>query len=197
MDKKYLLLGVIVLALIGLAVVLQMNTVPLEDTATTPVVEDSVPGTQETPEAPDMVDLEGDTIIDVALANPELSTAVAAIEAAGLVDFLNSPGSYTIFAPTNDAFEALPEGTLEDLLDPENVDDLIDVLTYHVTLGDFLADDVATLGEIPTLQGQFITVSSEGDMVTLNGDANITQTDVQAVNGVIHIVDSVLLPPTE
>jgi len=172
-----------------------MNSVPAEeDTATTPVVEEPNTGT---PGAPEVVELEGDSIVDVAAANPELSTLVTAIEAAGLTDFLNSPGSYTVLAPTNAAFEALPEGTLESLLEPENVDQLIEVLSYHLVVGSVPASDVVTLEEIPTLQGQAITVAVEGETVTLNGTAQVVQTDIEAANGVVHVIDSVLLPATE
>lgn len=195
MDKKYLLLGVIVLALIGLAVVLQMNSVPVEeDSATTPAVEEPTTGT---PGAPEVVELEGDSIVDVASANPELSTLVTAIEAAGLTDFLNSPGSYTVFAPTNAAFDALPEGTLDSLLEPENVDQLIEVLSYHLVVGSVPASEVVGMEEFQTLQGQNVDVAVEGDVVTLNGSAQVVQTDIEAANGVVHVIDSVLLPSTE
>ncbi len=191
MDKKYLLLGVIVLALIGLAVVLQMNTVPMEDDM--PVVTEP---TTDAPESGEIVELEGDSLLDVASANPEFSTLVTAVEAAGLTEFLETPGSYTVLAPTNAAFDALPEGTLDDLLKPENVDQLIEILSYHLVIGTVPASDIVGLTEIPTLQDQVITVAVDGDTVRLNDSATVVQTDIEASNGIIHAIDAVLIPET-
>ena len=139
------------------------------------------------PEAP------GD-IVEVAVGNSDFSTLVAAVEAAGLVETLQGEGPFTVFAPTNEAFAALPEGVLDALLLPENKDVLTQILTYHVVAGQVMAADVAA-GEVATVEGSPITVAVEGGAVTLNDSANVVATDVMASNGVIHVIDAVLLPP--
>jgi uncharacterized surface protein with fasciclin (FAS1) repeats len=135
---------------------------------------------------------EGD-IVAVASANPDFSTLVAAVQAAGLVETLQSDGPFTVFAPTNEAFAALPAGLVDALLLPENVDALQAVLTYHVVAGKVLAADVAD-GEVATVQGENITLSTMGG-VKVN-DANVIATDVMASNGVIHVIDAVIVPPS-
>ncbi|WP_299151391.1 fasciclin domain-containing protein [uncultured Tateyamaria sp.] len=141
---------------------------------------------------------QGDDIIDIAAGNPNFSTLVAAVEAAGLVDTLKGPGPFTLFAPTNDAFAALPAGTVESLLLPENKDQLVDILTYHVVPGQISAGDL--LGDrrsVATVQGGTLDVNGQvgkfGTGVQVNG-ANVIQADIFATNGVIHAIDSVLLP---
>lgn len=131
-------------------------------------------------------------IVGVASANPTTSTLVLALDAAGLVEALQAPGPFTVFAPTDDAFAALPEGVLDKLVQPENKDALTKILTYHVVEGAVMAADV-TDGEVPTLEGQTLTLST-ADGVTVNG-AKVTTADVEASNGVIHLIDTVLLPP--
>jgi uncharacterized surface protein with fasciclin (FAS1) repeats len=133
------------------------------------------------------------TIVDVAIAAGDFSTLVAAVQAAGLVDTLSSEGPFTVFAPTDAAFAALPEGVLEKLLLPENLDVLVSILTYHVVSGTVLAADVAA-GQVATVQGEDITLATEGG-VTVNG-ANVVAVDVLASNGVIHVIDAVILPPS-
>jgi uncharacterized surface protein with fasciclin (FAS1) repeats len=136
---------------------------------------------------------DGDDIIDIAASNPDFSTLVAAVSAAGLVDTLKSDGPFTVFAPTNAAFAALPAGTVESLLLPENRDTLISILTYHVVPGAVTSDQ---------LVGQRIDVATvQGDTVHINGthgvrvnDATVTTVDIIASNGVIHVIDTVLLP---
>lgn len=135
---------------------------------------------------------EGD-LVAVASANPDFSTLVAAVQAAGLVETLQGEGPFTVFAPTNDAFAALPEGLVDALLLPENVETLKAILTYHVVSGKVLAADVAD-GEVPTVQGEPITIST-ADGVKVN-EANVTATDVMASNGVIHVIDAVIVPPS-
>lgn len=137
-------------------------------------------------------------IVDIAAGNEDFSTLVAAVQAAGLVDTLKSDGPFTVFAPTNDAFAALPAGTVETLLLPENKDKLTEILTYHVLSGAVTSDQV--LGErlsVPTVQGQNVTVDGRvgkyGSGVRVN-DANVTAADIIASNGVIHVIDKVLLP---
>ena len=132
------------------------------------------------------------TIVDVAVANGSFDTLVAAVTAADLVETLSSPGPFTVFAPTDDAFAALPEGLVEALLLPENKDTLVKILTYHVVSGEVMAADV-TDGDVATVEGQTVALST-ADGVTVNG-ANVIIADVATSNGVIHAIDAVLLPP--
>ena len=141
---------------------------------------------------------QGDDIVDIAAGNPNFSTLVAAVQAAGLVDTLKGPGPFTVFAPTNDAFAALPAGTVESLLLPENQDQLISILTYHVVPGQITAGDVlGTRQQVTTVQGGTLDVNGQvgkvGTGVKVN-DANVIQPDIFATNGVIHAIDAVLLP---
>ncbi len=137
------------------------------------------------------------TIAEIASANPDLSTLVTAVKAAGLVDTLNGTGPYTVFAPTNAAFAALPAGTVETLLKPENKATLTKILTYHVVAGKNMAADIMP-GTLTTAQGGTITVSTENGKVILTdgkrGKATVTKTDIEASNGVIHVIDAVLQP---
>jgi len=123
-------------------------------------------------------------------------SATAALKAAGLVDTLKSSGPFTVFAPTDEAFAKLPAGTVENLLKPENKDQLAAILTYHVVPGKVMAADVVKLDEAATVNGKMIDVSVAGDKVMAN-DATVTKTDIEASNGVIHVIDSVILPPTK
>jgi uncharacterized surface protein with fasciclin (FAS1) repeats len=132
-------------------------------------------------------------IVAVASGNPDFSTLVAAVQAAGLVETLQGEGPFTVFAPTNEAFAALPAGLVDALLLPENVEALKAVLTYHVVAGKVLAADVAD-GEVATVQGENITLSTMGG-VKVN-EANVVATDVMASNGVIHVIDAVIVPPS-
>lgn len=131
------------------------------------------------------------TIVEVASANPDFSTLVAAVSAAGLVETLSGEGPFTVFAPTNDAFAALPPGVLDALLLPENKDALVKILTYHVVPGTVLAADI-TDGDVATVEGQNVTLSTANG-VTVNG-ATVVTADVLADNGVIHVIDAVLVP---
>ena len=133
-------------------------------------------------------------IVGVASANPSTTTLVTALEAAGLVEALQAPGPFTVFAPTNDAFAALPAGVLDKLVQPQNKAALTQILTYHVVNGEVMAADV-TNGPVPTLEGQSITLSTANGGVTINNTAKVTTPDVDASNGVIHLIDTVLLPP--
>ncbi|MEO0632852.1 MAG: fasciclin domain-containing protein [Pseudomonadota bacterium] len=140
----------------------------------------------------------GDDIVDVAAGNPDFSTLVAAVSAAGLVDTLKGPGPFTVFAPTNAAFAALPAGTVDSLLLPENRDQLVSILTYHVVPGQITAGDVlGTRQQVTTVQGGTLDVNGLvgkfGSGVRVN-NANVIQPDVFASNGVIHAIDAVLLP---
>ena len=134
------------------------------------------------------------TIVDVAAGNPDFSTLVAAITAAGLGETLAGEGPFTVFAPTNAAFAALPAGTLDSLLLPENKDQLTAILTYHVVPGTVMAADLpATATDVATVNGATVSVVAAPEGASVNG-ANITAADVAASNGVIHVIDTVLLP---
>ena len=133
------------------------------------------------------------TIVEVAQGDTQFSTLVAAITAAGLADSLSATGPFTVFAPTNAAFAALPAGLLEKLLLPANKATLVKILSYHVLQAKVMAADVAA-GEVATLEGSKFTITTTGG-VKVN-TANVTSTDIAASNGVIHVIDKVLVPPT-
>jgi uncharacterized surface protein with fasciclin (FAS1) repeats len=137
---------------------------------------------------------EAGTIVDVAVANGSFNTLVAAVTAADLGETLSSEGPFTVFAPTDDAFAALPEGLVDCLLLEENVDALTAILTYHVVAGEVLSTDL-TAGPVATVQGEEITVDLT-DGVTLNETVTVVAADVDASNGVIHVIDGVLVPPS-
>ncbi|MCK6264290.1 fasciclin domain-containing protein [Vibrio sp. ZSDE26] len=132
-------------------------------------------------------------IVDVAVENGSFNTLVAAVKAAGLVDTLKSDGPFTVFAPTDEAFAKLPAGTVETLLKPENKDQLIDILTYHVVSGKVMASDVVKLNSATTVEGKDVAIEVKGSNVMIN-NATVIAADVPASNGVIHVIDSVLLP---
>jgi uncharacterized surface protein with fasciclin (FAS1) repeats len=132
-------------------------------------------------------------IVDTAVAAGDFKTLAAALQAAGLVDTLKGAGPFTVFAPTDEAFAKLPAGTVEDLLKPENKQKLVSILTYHVVAGDVMAKDVLKLSEAKTLNGKELKIMVEGGKVMVDG-ANLTKTDIQCSNGVIHVIDSVLIP---
>jgi uncharacterized surface protein with fasciclin (FAS1) repeats len=133
------------------------------------------------------------TIVEVAAGNDDFSTLVAALEAAGLVDVLAGDGPYTVFAPTNEAFAALPPGTVENLLKPENKEQLIAVLTYHVVPGAVYAADVSKLDSATTVQGDSVQIAAHMGKVKVD-NAQVVATDIEASNGVIHVIDAVILP---
>ncbi|MCU0667424.1 MAG: fasciclin domain-containing protein [Patescibacteria group bacterium] len=137
-------------------------------------------------------------IVETASATPELSTLVAAVEAAGLVETLQGDGPFTVLAPTNDAFAKLPAGTLDTLLKPENKDQLTSILTYHVISGDITSDQLTNGQVVKTVQGQDLTVEiTDGKVYFVDakgGKAMVTTADVDTSNGTVHIIDSVLLP---
>jgi transforming growth factor-beta-induced protein len=132
-------------------------------------------------------------IIETAEADGRFTTLLAALEAAGLTEALQGDGPFTVFAPTDDAFEALPEGTVATLLQPENLDQLTGILLYHVVEGKVLAEQVVTLESAETLQGQEVTITVENGKVMIDG-AEVIITDILTSNGVIHVIDAVLLP---
>ena len=132
-------------------------------------------------------------IVDTAVAAGQFSTLAAALDAAGLIDTLKGDGPFTVFAPTDEAFANLPEGTVENLLKPENRDQLIAVLTYHVVPGKVKAEQVVTLDSATTVNGADVTISVADSGVQVD-DANVIKTDIAASNGVIHVIDAVILP---
>jgi uncharacterized surface protein with fasciclin (FAS1) repeats len=131
-------------------------------------------------------------IVDTAVKAGQFNTLAAALTAAGLVDTLKGPGPFTVFAPTDDAFKKLPSGTVENLLKPENKAQLVKVLTYHVVPGKVMAADVAKVSRVKTVQGQNVRIAT-GAGVKVN-DANVVTADIEASNGVIHVIDAVMLP---
>ncbi|MGC9159127.1 MAG: fasciclin domain-containing protein [Terracidiphilus sp.] len=132
-------------------------------------------------------------IVETAVAAGNFKTLVAALKAAGLVDTLKGPGPFTVFAPTDEAFDKLPAGTVENLLKPENKQKLISILTYHVVAGKVMAKDMVKLHEAKTLNGQDVKIMVEGGKVMVN-NAHVIKTDIRCSNGVIHVIDTVLLP---
>lgn len=161
----------------------QVQVDPLESEQVQTDVPQSEP-TEETAEA---------TVVDIAAGNENFETLVAAVEAAGLAETLSGEGPFTVFAPTDEAFEALPEGTLEALLLPENQALLAQILTYHVIPGTVTSTDL-TEGEIATVEGSDVVVAL-GDSVMVN-DATVIMPDIEASNGVIHVIDKVIIPPS-
>ncbi|MGB3293773.1 MAG: fasciclin domain-containing protein [Phormidesmis sp.] len=134
-------------------------------------------------------------IVDVAVANGSFDTLIAAVQAAGLEETLSSEGPYTLFAPTDEAFAALPEGTLDQLLLPENQEALTEILTYHVVEGAVPSTEIES-GEVSTVEGEALDIAVDADGVMVNDMATVVQPDVVADNGIIHVIDTVLLPPT-
>ncbi|WP_087018792.1 fasciclin domain-containing protein [Thaumasiovibrio subtropicus] len=134
-----------------------------------------------------------DDIVTIAAGNENFSTLVTAVQVAGLVETLQGDGPFTVFAPTDAAFAKLPEGTVESLLKPENRDKLVAILTYHVVPGKVISKDVVNLESAMTVQGDAVDISAMNGMVMVD-TANVVQTDIMASNGVIHVIDSVILP---
>lgn len=132
------------------------------------------------------------TIVGIAAGNEDFSTLVAAVQAAGLVETLSGDGPFTVFAPTNEAFAKLPEGTVESLLKPENKEKLVAILTYHVVPGKVMASDVKA-GAVDTVNGAKATIAV-GDGGVKIDEAKVVATDIAGSNGVIHVIDSVILP---
>ena len=132
-------------------------------------------------------------IVDTAVSAGSFKTLTAALEAAGLVETLKGKGPFTVFAPTDDAFAKLPEGTLKSLLKPENKQNLTAILTYHVVAGNVKAADVIKLSSAKTLNGQSVTITTVGGKVLING-ATVVKADIATTNGTIHVIDTVLLP---
>jgi uncharacterized surface protein with fasciclin (FAS1) repeats len=131
-------------------------------------------------------------IVDTAVGAGTFNTLAAALTAAGLVETLKGEGPFTVFAPTDDAFAALPAGTVEDLLKPENKDKLTAILTYHVVAGKVMSTDLTNDMKAATVQGSEVTIMTEGGVMV--NDAKVTTADIEASNGVIHVIDKVIMP---
>ena len=173
-------------AIAGIAAALVMLTACGSDgSSEDTVVEETVAESTEMTEAGD--------IVAVASSTDGFSTLVAALTAGGLVETLQGAGPFTVFAPTDEAFAALPAGLLDKLLLPENKDVLVAILTYHVVAGKVMAADIVA-GDVPTVEGSTVTLDTMSG-VKVNG-ANVTTADVAASNGVIHVIDAVIVPPT-
>ena len=132
-------------------------------------------------------------LVETAAGNEAFKTLVAAVKAAGLVETLAGKGPFTVFAPTDEAFAKLPDGTVESLLKPENKDKLISILTYHVIPGKVMSKDIKPSQMVKTVNGQQVSIKLSYGKVSVDG-ANVTAADVEADNGVIHVIDSVILP---
>ncbi|MPQ92530.1 fasciclin domain-containing protein [Thioclava sp. JE_KL1] len=134
----------------------------------------------------------GMDIVDTAVNAGSFETLVAAVQAAGLVETLKGEGPFTVFAPTDEAFAALPEGTVDDLLKPENKDKLTSILTYHVVPGKVMSGDLSDGMMAKTVQGSEVMVKT--DPAVMVDEASVTQADIEASNGVIHVIDKVIMP---
>lgn len=134
-------------------------------------------------------------IVETAVANGNFKTLAKALGAADLIKTLSGPGPFTVFAPTDAAFAKLPTGTVENLLKPENKEKLSAILTYHVVAGKVMAADVVKVKEAKTVNGKSLKVKVNGGSVMID-DANVSSTDIAASNGVIHVIDSVVMPAT-
>ncbi len=160
--------------------------------------EDTTSGMSDAGEGEASASDQPDTVVDVAASDENFSTLVTAVDAAGLAGTLSGAGPFTVFAPVNDAFAALPAGTVDTLLAPENQAQLTSVLTYHVVPSKVLSSDLSDGMTVTTVQGQPLTVGVQGDAVTLTdasgNTASVVQADVEAGNGVVHVIDHVLLP---
>ncbi len=188
-KKVALFLGVAGTSLMmGLPVVAGVDTTAETMTDSNEAIAESV---TETPES--NMAMSPQTISEIAASSDSFKTLTKALEAAGLTDTLSGEGPFTVFAPTDEAFAALPEGTLEQLLQPENRDMLVQVLTYHVVEGSVMSGDLSTT-EVPSLEGRSINVTVDEGSVMVNS-ANVVQADIEASNGVIHVIDKVILPP--
>jgi uncharacterized surface protein with fasciclin (FAS1) repeats len=146
--------------------------------------------------SPVMAGTTNSDIVDTAVAAGQFNTLAKALQAAGLVDTLKGTGPFTVFAPTDAAFAKLPPGTLEDLLKPENKSKLVAILTYHVVSGEVKSSDVTKLTSAKTVNGEPLKITTAGGNVMIN-DANVVKADILCSNGVIHVIDTVLLPATK
>jgi uncharacterized surface protein with fasciclin (FAS1) repeats len=171
------------------------TTTPAGGTTTTPAGGTTTPGGMSKPTKTPATTGTGKTIVDVAAGNKSFTTLVKALKAADLAGTLAEAGPYTVFAPTNAAFNKLPKATLNNLLKPENKAQLQKVLTYHVVAGEVTSKTLKA-GKVPTVAGVDATVRIRGKNVTID-NARVTQADIKASNGVIHVIDTVIIPPAK
>jgi uncharacterized surface protein with fasciclin (FAS1) repeats len=181
MKQSTIIMAVVAILVIGVGVFAFMNmqNKPSDNKMTPPVAVESEKKAM------------NKTIVDIASENSDFSTLVAAVKAAGLVETLSGEGPFTVFAPTNEAFAKLPAGTVEALL--KDKEKLTKILTYHVVAGKVMAKDVVGLTSAKTVEGSDLTVKVDNGKVMIN-NANVTTTDIEASNGVIHVIDTVLMP---
>ncbi len=181
------ILTILVVATFGTATLFSCNNAETKtaEATTEEIKQDTTPPPPPAPAPKD--------VVDVAIGSTDHTTLVAAVTAAGLVETLKGAGPFTIFAPTNAAFAALPAGTVDGLLKPESKAALTKILTYHVVAGAVKAADLKDGQKIKTLQGQELTVSIKEGKVKING-ANVTAADLIGTNGVVHVIDAVLMP---
>ncbi len=169
---------------------------PTEEPTAEPMEEPTEEPMEEPTEESMEEEMASNSIVDIAEADGRFTTLIAAVEAAGLAETLSGEGPFTVFAPTDDAFATLPEGTVETLLE-EPAGDLTDILLYHVVEGVVPASEVVNLESATTLLGEDITIEVVGEDVVLNGEVEVIVTDIEASNGIIHVIDAVLLPPED
>lgn len=160
---------------------------------TTPATPPVAPAPPTAPPAGQTPDAASNNIVALAAANSSFKTLTAALQAAGLTETLSGTGPFTVFAPTDEAFAALPQDALQELLRPENRQLLVQILTYHVVPARVQSTELQP-GEVTTVEGEAVNVQTSGNQVTVN-DARVVQPDIQASNGIIHAIDRVLLPP--
>lgn len=174
--------------LVGLPVLANVDSAADNTTDSNEVMIEAAPERTES-----NMDMSQKTIVDIASGNESFTTLTTALKTAGLIETLSGEGPFTVFAPTDEAFAALPEGTLEQLLQPENRDLLIQVLTYHVVPGSVMSEDLTTTAVL-SVEGRPINVTVGEDSVMVNS-ATVVEADIEASNGVIHVIDQVILPP--
>ncbi len=176
-------------SMIGVCVLLSCNSGTEQSAGTQPSEESQAVGQSGVQD-----DMSQKNVVQVAIGSKDHTTLVAAVQAAKLVDALSNAGPFTVFAPTNAAFDKLPAGTVDGLLKPESIDDLTNILQYHVTVGVFKTENLSDGQVIGQVNGNDVTIGVKDGKVTVNG-ANIVAS-VPASNGIIHVIDAVLLPPT-
>ena len=176
-------------SMIGVCVLLSCNSGTEQSAGTQPSAESQAVGQSGVQD-----DMSQKNVVQVAIGSKDHTTLVAAVQAAKLVDALSNAGPFTVFAPTNAAFDKLPAGTVDGLLKPESIDDLTNILQYHVTVGVFKTENLSDGKVIGQVNGNDDTIGVKDGKVTVNG-ANIVAS-VPASNGIIHVIDAVLLPPT-
>lgn len=191
---------VVALVIVGGGYLLLMNTGDTTDPTvaeTTPTMDETMFETEPMDEPMDAPAETEPTIVETAVAADDFTTLVTAVTAAELTEVLQGEGPFTVFAPTDAAFAALPEGTVDTLLQPDSQADLANILTYHVVPGAVMASDLADGMTVKTVNGETITFSIDADGGVMVNDATVVSADVEASNGVIHVIDSVLIPAAE